>query len=236
VTYELVRSLWDHPHRERWTPGFGGMAVHTVLPHPTDEKCLTVAMSTGGVYRTNDGAGTWRASNQGIKAYFLPDQYPEYGQCVHKVAQHPGRPDQMFLQNHHGVYRSDDMGASWQSIADGLPSDFGFPIVVHPHRPGVVYNVPLSADSRRFPPEGNCRVYRSEDAGSTWTALTDGLPQGGFWSAVLRDAFCADNAEPAGLYFGSRSGEVYASRDEGESWGMVAQHLPDVLCVRAAVV
>ena len=134
------------------------------------------------------------------------------------------------------MYRSDDLGTSWQSIAEGLPSDFGFPIVVPPLRPGVVNTLPLSADSRRFPPDGNCAVYRSEDAGSTWTALTDGLPQGGFWSAVLRDAFCADDAEPAGLYFGSRSGEVYASRDEGGTWGLIAQHLPDVLCVRAAVV
>ncbi|MDH2429638.1 exo-alpha-sialidase [Sphaerisporangium sp. TRM90804] len=236
VTFELVKSLWDHPHREHWTPGYGGMAIHTVLPHPSDEKRVTVAMSTGGVYCTSDGGESWEAANNGVRAHFLPDPYPEFGQCVHKVAVHPERPEQLFLQNHGGVYRSDDAGASWSSIAEGLPSDFGFPIVVHPHRPGVVYTFPLSADLRRFPPEGRCRVYRSEDAGSTWSPLTAGLPQEGFWTTVLRDAFCADDADPAGLYLGSRSGEVYASRDEGDSWGLVAQHLPDVLCVRAAVV
>ncbi|MCP2260700.1 hypothetical protein LX15_004420 [Streptoalloteichus tenebrarius] len=235
-SYELVRGLWDHPHRGDWTPGGGGMALHTVLPHPTDPRRVTVAMSTGGVYRTEDGGGTWQASNTGIRAPFLPDEYPEYGQCVHKVARHPALADRLFLQNHPGVYRSDDGGASWRSIADALPSDFGFPVVVHPHRRDVVYAFPLVADLRRFPPDGNCRVYRSEDAGETWTPLAHGLPQGRFWSAVLRDAMCVDDAEPAGVYFGSRSGEVYASRDEGESWRRIAEHLPDVLCVRAATV
>lgn len=235
-SYELMRGLWEHPHREDWTPGFGGMAVHTILPHPTDPARVTVAMSTGGVYQSHDGGQSWQASNVGVKAYFLPNQYPEFGQCVHKIAAHPGRPERLFLQNHHGVYRSDDGGASWQSIADGLPSDFGFAMAVHPHRPDVVYNFPLTADSLRFPPDGACRVYRSDDAGESWRALSSGLPAEGFWSAVLRDALCTDDADPAGVYFGSRSGEVYASADEGEHWGLVAQHLPDVLCVRAALV
>jgi hypothetical protein len=171
-----------------------------------------------------------------VKAYFLPDPYPEFGQCVHKIAQHPARPERFYLQNHHGVYRSDDGAASWQSIAAGLPSDFGFPIVVHPHRPDVVYNFPLTADADRFPPGAQCRVYRSEDAGESWVGLSDGLPQADFWSVVLRDAMCADNADPAGIYFGSRTGEVYGSRDEGESWQRLAEHLPDVLCVRAGVI
>jgi hypothetical protein len=235
VTYELVRGLWDHPHREHWTPGFGGMAVHTIVPHPTDPARVTVAMSAGGVYVTGDGGETWRASNQGIKAYFLPDPDPEFGQCVHKLAQHPARPEVFFAQNHHGVYRSDDDAATWRSIADGLPSDFGFPMVVHPHRPEVVYNFPLVADGQRFAPEGRCAVYRSEDAGTSWTALTDGLPDS-FWSGVLRDAMCTDTAEPAGIYFGTRSGTVYASRDDGEHWRPVVENLPDVLCVRALVV
>jgi hypothetical protein len=237
VTYELVRGLWDHPHREQWGAGFGGQAIHTVLPHPKDPSSVLVAMSTGGVYRTTDAGATWQPSNSGIKAYFLPDnEYPEFGQCVHKVSRHPERPAQFFAQNHHGVYRSDDGADTWVSIADGLPSDFGFTMVSHPHRPGVIYNFPLSADSRRFPPDERCRVYRSEDAGASWSALHDGLPDDPFYPAVLRDAMCTDDAYPAGVYFGTRSGEVYASRDEGDNWQLVAAHLPDVLSIRAAVV
>jgi phage pi2 protein 07 len=236
-TFQMVRGLWDHPHREKWQPGFGGQAIHTVLPHPTDPQRTLVAMSGGGVYRTEDGGTTWQASNTGIRAYFMPDnEYPEFGQCVHKVAFHPQAPDQFFAQNHHGVYRSDDAGRTWQSIADGLPTDFGFAMVVHPHRPGVIYNFPIEADSRRFPPDLRARVYRSEDAGESWTGLDKGLPTEPFYSAVMRDAMCCDNAEPAGVYFGTRSGEVYSSADEGDTWHQVASHLPDVLSVRAAVV
>ncbi|PRX50471.1 hypothetical protein B0I33_102593 [Prauserella shujinwangii] len=237
-SYQLVRALWEHPHRERWEPGGAGKVLHTILPHPSDPRRMSVAMSTGGVYRTEDGGHTWHPSNSGIKADFMPEdqQYPEYGQCVHKVAVDATDPDRQYLQNHGGVYRSDDGGASWRSIAGGLPVDFGFPIVAHPHRPEVVYNFPIDSSMMRFPPDGRCRVYRSEDAGATWTGLAKGLPEAGFWSAVMRDAMCADDADPAGIYFGSRSGEVWGSPDEGETWSLVAAHLPDVFCVRAAVI
>ena len=234
--YELVRGLWDHPHRPTWEPGFGGGAVHTIVPEPGHPENLLVAMSAGGVYRSGDSGATWEPSNPGIRAGFNPeDEYPEYGQCVHKIAMNPRAPERFFAQVHHGVYRSEDGAASWQSIADGLPSDFGFPMVVHPHRPEVIYNFPLQADAMRFPPEGRCRVYRSEDLGKSWDALGVGLPDG-FWAGVMRDAMCADDADPAGVYFGSRTGEVYASGDEGESWRQVVSHLPDVLTVRAATV
>jgi photosystem II stability/assembly factor-like uncharacterized protein len=234
-SFELVRGLWDHPHREHWGAGFGGQAVHTVLPHPVAPRSLLVAMSTGGVYRSDDAGASWRASNTGIRAYFFPDnEYPEFGQCVHKVAQHAAEPDRYYAQNHHGVYRSDDAGSTWISIADGLPSDFGFAMVTHPHRPGVIYGFPLAADSRRFPPDERCRVFRSEDAGRSWTALSDGLPTEPYYASVLRDAMCCDDADPAGVYFGSRAGEVYASADDGDHWQTLASHLPAVLCVRAA--
>ena len=236
VTFELVRGLWDHPHRKEWGAGFGGQAIHTVLPHPTDPDRVSVAMSTGGVYRTTDGGESWSPANQGIKAYFFPDPYPEFGQCVHKLAAHPDVPDRMFAQNHHGVYRSDDGGAIWKSIADGLPSDFGFPIAVHPHEPETVYVFPLVADGNRIPTEAKCRVYRSRDAGSTWEALSTGLPDVPSYAPVLRDAMCTDAAGSAGVYLGTRDGCVYASADAGDTWTEVARHLPDVLTVRAAVV
>ncbi|GAA1434542.1 exo-alpha-sialidase [Microlunatus lacustris] len=234
-SFSLVRSLWDHPHREEWGAGFGGQAIHTIVPHPEDPQRVTVAMSTGGVYRTEDGGGSWAPANQGIKAYFFPDPWPEFGQCVHKVASHPSAPSRLFAQNHHGVYRSDDGGDRWVSIADGLPADFGFPIVVHPHQPETVYVFPLVADGARIPPEGRARVWRSTDAGESWTPNGQGLPDD-FWAAVMRDAMTTDRAEQAGLYLGARDGSVFASVDDGESWDQIAAHLPDVLSVRALAV
>ena len=233
ITFAMVDGLWDHPHRPEWGPGAGGQCLHTVLPHPTDADSVLVAMSTGGVYRTEDGGASWAPSNTGIKVSWPPDPFPEYGQCVHRVARRQETPDQLFLQNHHGVYRSDDGGGSWTSIADGLPADFGFPVVVHPHRPDTAYLFPLQADSDRMPPDKQFRVYRTDDAGATWTALADGLPDGPYHAAVLRDAMCTDTADPVGIYLGTRAGELYASADDGEHWQVVVEHLPDVLSVRA---
>jgi hypothetical protein len=234
--FTFVRGLWEHPHRPEWGAGFGGPAVHTVLPHPSDPQQVLIAMSTGGVYRTDDAGGTWAASNTGVSARYLPNPYPEFGQCVHKVARDSLEPERLFLQNHLGVYASDDGGATWNDIAETLPTDFGFTMATHPRRPGVAYNFPVASDGARIPPDGACRVYRTEDAGKSWSALTDGLPQEGFYGIVLRDAMCTDDADPAGVYFGTRTGEVYASADEGEHWNQLVAHLPDVLCVRAATV
>ena len=233
-TFALIRGLWDHPHRPLWEAGFGGQAIHSILPHPDDPQRLLVAMSTGGVYRTEDGGETWSASNTGIKAYFIPgDQYPEFGQCVHKINRAAGRPETVYAQNHHGVYRSDDEGRVWTSIADGLPADFGFPIVGHPHRAATVYTYPLVADGERFPPSATMRVYRSDDAGRTWRAFAGGLAPAPSYSVVLRDAMCTDQNDVAGVYLGTKDGSVYASNDDGESFGVIAEHLPSVLNVKA---
>jgi photosystem II stability/assembly factor-like uncharacterized protein len=235
-TFSFTRSLWDHPHRPEWGEGFGGQAIHTILPHPQDPAKVLVAMSTGGVYKTVDSGASWSPHNTGIEVVFQPERFPEFGQCVHKVARDPVDPERLYLQNHCGVYRSDDGGDTWKSIADGLPSDFGFVMVTHPRRTGVIYTFPINGDENgRYPADHRCRVYRSTDAGSTWQPLTDGLPSEPFYPTILRDAMCVDDDDPAGVYFGSRSGEVFASPEEGDSWIQVAAHLPDVTCVRAAV-
>jgi len=236
-TFALEQALWDHPHRPQWAAGFGGQAFHTVLPHPTDPRSVTAALSTGGVYQTADGGASWEPRNQGIRAEFLPEgqQYPEFGQCVHKITRHPARPERMYLQNHGGVYRSDDHGESWRYIADGLPADFGFPIVVHPHDPDTVFVFPINGGDRRYPPQAKARVWRSRDAGEHWEELAEGLPDG-FFVAVMRDAMCADDHERTGLYFGARNGAVWGSADEGETWHQVVSDLPDVMCVRAAAI
>jgi hypothetical protein len=235
ATFELVRGLWDHPHRKEWGAGYGGQAFHTIVPHPTDPQSMTCAISSGGVYATTDGGATWVPHNTGVQAEFLPEgsQYPEFGQCVHKIARHPSRPDRMFMQNHGGVYRSDDGGATWDSIEKGLPANFGFPVVVHPHEPDTIYVFPLSGSGGRYPVDAEARVWRSRDAGETWESLGEGLP-GEFYVGVMRDAMCADDHERAGIYFGARNGAVWASADEGDSWRQIAANLPDVLCVRAA--
>ncbi|MGY1650933.1 WD40/YVTN/BNR-like repeat-containing protein [Geodermatophilus sp. SYSU D01119] len=231
-TFALVRGLWDHPHRPTWEPGGGGGAVHTVLPHPTGDR-VVVAMSAGGVYVSEDGRDGWAPRNSGITAPFLPEPAPEYGQCVHKVALDAGDPDRLYAQNHFGVFRSDDAGQQWESIAAGLPADFGFPVLASPRTPGTAWVVPLVADADRTPPGGRLRVHRTRDAGESWTELGAGLP-GASWTAVLRDAACVDEGDPTGVYVGTRDGCVYASADEGDTFTTVAQHLPDVLCVRAA--
>jgi photosystem II stability/assembly factor-like uncharacterized protein len=206
--------------------------VHTVLPDPGSDR-VVVAMSTGGVYVSDDGGADWTPRSKGIKADFMPGELPEYGQCVHKVAVDAGDPDRMYAQNHFGVYRTDDGGKSWSSIAEGLPADFGFPIASSPRTPGTAWVVPLVADMQRVPPDGRLRVQRTTDAGATWTESSAGLPDDA-WTAVLRDAMCVDEGDPTGVYIGTRDGCVYASADEGESFGLVVDHLPDVLTVRAA--
>ncbi|CAL9281753.1 MULTISPECIES: exo-alpha-sialidase [unclassified Streptomyces] len=235
-TFELVRPLWEHPTRSRWQPGGGGEAVHTVVTDPRDPDAVTVAVSAAGVFRTRDGGASWSPSNDGVSAVFLPDPNPKFGQCVHKIAQDAGDPDRLYLQNHWGVYRSDDSGGTWTDIGAGLPSDFGFATVAHPKHADTAYVFPINADSDRVPAGRRCRVYRTSDAGGSWEALSRGLPEEDHYGTVLRDAMCTDGADPAGLYFGNRNGEVFASADDGDSWTQLAAHLPDVLCVRAAVV
>jgi hypothetical protein len=230
-SFDLVRGLWDHPHRPEWAPGAGGAAVHTVLPDPTSDR-VTVAMSTGGVYVSDDGGEKWSPSNAGITAPFLPEPPPEFGQCVHKVAADAGGPSRLYAQNHPGVFRSDDAGASWTSISGGLPYEFGFPVLASPRTPGLIWVVPLEADACRVPPAGRLRLQRSRDAGDSWTEVGSGLPDS-YWGVVLRDAACVDAGDPTGVYLGTRDGCVYASPDEGESFVQVAAHLPDVLVVRA---
>jgi len=234
ASWSLCRGLYDHPHRAKWHPGGGGLCLHTIVPHPARKGTIHVAISTGGVYRTDDGGKSWRTAHKGVRAQFLPDPHPEFGQCVHKIVSHPSRPDRFFLQNHWGLYRTDDGGGSWQDIARGVPSDFGFAMEVHPHDPDTVYILPLESDQFRCTPEGKLRVYRTRNGGGSWQALARGLPQEDAFETVLRDAMAADTCETAGLYFGTRSGKLFGSRDGGTSWRALAEGLPPIVCVKTA--
>jgi len=234
-TWSLNEGLWGHPHREKWQPGGGGLCLHTVLVDPSRPGRLTVASSTGGCYRSDDGGRTWNARNRGVRAEFMPDPQPEFGQCVHKIAHHPARPGRLYLQNHWGLYRSDDGGDSWRDVANGVPSDFGFCMAAHPSDPDTAYIVPLHADMFRCTPEGKLRVYRTRDGGRSWKPITRGLPQKDAWETVVRDAMGVDTLDPAGVYFGTRTGRLYGSRDDGDSFGLITDGLPPIVCVRAAV-
>ena len=234
-SWEAVKGFLEHEHRPKWTPGNGGLCLHTILLDPSSQDRMLVAFSTGGVYRTEDGGKSWAPRNQGVRAEFLPEKYPEFGQCVHKVVHHPSRPERLFLQNHWGLYRSDDWGETWQDVANGVPSDFGFGMAMHPRDSETVYIVPLEADVARWTPDARLRVYRTRNGGGSWEAMSEGLPQEGAYETVLRDALTTDSLAPAGVYFGTRSGKVYGSADDGESWREIQDGLPPVVCVKASV-
>ena len=235
-TWSLVRGLFDHPHRPRWMPGNGGLALHTIVLDPSNKQRMYVAISSGGVYRSEDGGQTWTAQNRGIRATFMPDQYPEFGQCVHKIALHRERPERLFLQNHWGLYRSDDCGEHWTDVANGVPSDFGFPVLIHPRNPDWVYAVPVESEEFRCTCDGRLRVYRTRNAGASWEPLMRGLPQKRAYETVLRDAMTTDSLDPAGIYFGTRSGQLFGSNDEGKNWERIAGGLPSILCIRCGLV
>ena len=227
-TFQLNKGLWNHPHRKKWQPGFGGLCLHTIVTDAKNRNDIKIAISTGGVYQSADGGQNWQVSNTGVKAYFLPNQYPEFGQCVHKIARHPKKKNLFFLQNHHGVYKSTDGATTWKEIENGLPSNFGFGLTVSDS--GSVFIVPLQKDAERFTPEGKLRVYRTRDEGKNWEPLTKGLPQKHAYEVILRDAVTSTGNN---IFFGTKNGKLFGSFDDGDSWKMIEGSLPEICCVKA---
>jgi len=236
ASWVLNRALWEEPTRPHWQPGGGGLCLHHISTWPGDPQRLAVAVSAAGMWLSDDAGKSWRRGNEGLVPRYLPQETPpeEIGLCVHSVHRSPARPERLFLQFHGGVYRSDDAGASWKDVGSGLPSDFGFPLVVDPVDPDSAYVIPLTADTDRVTPEGRVRVYETRDAGATWEARGDGLPAEHAYLTVLRKAF--DRAGGDGsleLYIGATSGDVFASADAGASWTLAATRLPPVYSVSA---
>jgi photosystem II stability/assembly factor-like uncharacterized protein len=237
-TWLLNRGLWEEPSRREWQPGAGGMCLHSICPWPDDPARLAVGISAAGVWLSDDGGQTWRRGVKGLVPRYLPEDAREgaVDLCVHNMHRAPRDPTTLYMQFHGGVYRSEDAGESWTDIGSGggLPSDFGFPMVIDPNDPDRAFVIPLVADVDRVTPEGKVRVFETKDRGETWWPLEDGLPQGGAYLTILRQAFCHDGRSPLGLYFGAESGEVFGSADGGERWRIVADHLAAVLSVRCS--
>lgn len=238
-TWSHVAGLRDHPSRPHWQPGGAGLILHSLVVDPDDHERLWVGISAAGVFHSGDGGRTWEPRNRGTRADFMPDgqNTPEFGQCVHSIVKAPGMRDRLYQQNHCGMYRSDDGGRNWTSIEAGLPSSFGFPSAAHPRDPETLFLLPLNGDSAgRFVPDAKAAVWRTRDRGATWTALRRGLPQENAYFGVLRQAMATDRLAPAGVYFGTSSGTLFASADEGENWSVVAEYLPGILSVETLVV
>ncbi len=231
ATWRELPGLRTHGSGAQWQPGAGGLCLHTLLLHPTDEQRIFVAISAAGVFRSDNGGTGWLAVNKGLRSEGIPDPDADVGHCVHNLAMHPARPDTLYMQKHWDVMRSDDAGGSWYDVGAGLPSDFGFPIDVHAHEPETVYVVPITSDSVHYPPDGRLRVYRSRTGGGDWEPLTRGLPQEHCYVNVLRDAMAVDRLDECGVYVGTTGGQVYCSPDGGDTWDAVVRDLPPVLSV-----
>jgi photosystem II stability/assembly factor-like uncharacterized protein len=243
-TWQSVAGFNDHPRRPQWTGGEqdgtpDGPKLHSILIDPRDPNHMYLGMSGGGVFESADRGQDWKPLNAGCRVDFLPDPYPEYGHDPHRVLLHPLEPDILYQQNHCGIYRMDRREGVWVRIGENMPpevGDIGFPLALHPRDPHTVWVFPMDGTAvwPRVSPGGKPAAYVTRDAGRTWQRLDRGLPFSQAWFTVKRQAMTADAHEPVGLYFGTTSGEIWASANEGAEWVCIARHLPEIYAVEAA--
>jgi photosystem II stability/assembly factor-like uncharacterized protein len=224
-------GLRGHGSGPQWSPGAGGLGLHTIVLDQTNAKRMFIAISAAGAFRTDDGGTSWRPINNGLRSEQIPDPTAEVGHCVHRIAMHPSQPSVLFMQKHWDIMRTDDAGDSWREVSGNLPTDFGFVIDVHAHEPQTIYVVPIKSDSEHYPIDGQLRVFRSRSGGNEWEPLTKGLPQKDCYVNVLRDAMAVDRLDSCGIYFGTTGGQVYGSSDGGDTWAPIVRDLPAVLSV-----
>ena len=235
-TWSLRSTLDGLPGRETWNDPAnqppGHLGVPAILPDADDPQRWFAIVQGVGLFETTDDGASWTPRNRGLRADW-PREHEEVGFCVHKLVR-SAEPTRLYQQNHVGVHRSDDEGRSWTEITEGLPSEFGFAAAAHPHDRDTFYVIPLDAGHGRVMPEGRAAVWRTRDAGSSWQRLVDGLPQENAHLGVLREAMAADGYDEPGFYFGTSTGQVFASVDEGETWTELASYLPPIRSVEVA--
>jgi photosystem II stability/assembly factor-like uncharacterized protein len=237
ATWSLLSTLDGLPGRDAWNdpanqpPGHLGLPA--ILPHPDEASRFWAIVQGFGIFETTDDGSSWTPRNQGLRADW-PLEHPDVGFCVHKLVMSPDR-DRLYQQNHCGMHRSDDAGRSWSEITEGLPTDFGFAAAAHPHDRDGFYVIPLDPGHGRFMPDGKAAVWRTRDGGSSWERLDRGLPQRDAYLGVLREGLAIDTLDEPGLYFGTSTGQLFASADEGESWNEIASYLPAISSVEVAV-
>ena len=242
-TWNEIAGVTSHPTRERWEAGLGGMCLHSIVQDPASADRMWVGISAAGVFRTDDEGKFWQPMNNGVRADFMPETFPEVGQCPHKVVMHPAKPQTLYQQNHCGVFRSDNGGQEWIDIIEGLPSRFGLPMAVHGQDPDTVYVLPEDkvvgdqlGGGMRFVTDAKFRLFRSRDAGRNWEPLTKGLPQKHAYLHAMRDGMATDALDHCGVYVGTSTGQLFFSRDDGDSWELLADYLPPINSVETATV
>ncbi|MEM7584086.1 MAG: exo-alpha-sialidase [Acidobacteriota bacterium] len=234
-SWQALDGLNQHPTRSAWGPGAGGLCCHTILLDPANAERMWVGISAVGAFRSDDGGTTWQLRNDGLSVAAPSEEHPQVGSCVHNMVLDPSQSDLLYQQNHQGVFRSSDGGDSWQRCENGVPSQFGFPMVMHPRDGRSLFIVPQESDEYRMAIDGQLAVYRSRDAGDSWHACTQGLP-GNCYQGVLRNAMAVDPLDPCGVYFGTTGGQVFWSADEGDSWQAVPCQLPRIASITAVTV
>jgi photosystem II stability/assembly factor-like uncharacterized protein len=238
ASWSLLSTLDGQPGREEWNDPAnqppGHLGLPGLLPHPDESSRFWAVVQGVGIFETTDDGASWTPRTRGLRADW-PREHDEIGFCVHKLVMSPVDRDRFYQQNHCGMHRSDDGGLSWTEITDGLPSDFGFAAAAHPHDRDTFYVIPLDPGHGRCMPDGHAAVWRTRDAGSSWQRLDRGLPREDAHIGVLREGLAIDTFDVPGLYFGTSTGQVFASTDEGESWDEIASYLPAISSVEVAV-
>jgi hypothetical protein len=234
TSWTLVETLWRHPKRREW---FGGGAdqpgIHSVCVDPRDSRRVAVGVSCGGVWVTEDAGETWNCRADGMWAAYMPPEMKSYPnvQDPHRVVQCASAPDAMWCQHHNAVFRTTDGAKSWTEVAAASPSVFGFAVAVHPKDPETAWFVPAVKDEKRFAVDGKVCVSRTRDGGKTFAALREGLPQEHAYDLTFRHGLDVDSTGDS-LAFGSTTGSLWVSDDQGDRWQTVSEHLPPIYCVR----